>query len=97
MSECIVRKATQSIMPVIEAYGEILNPQDDIQLSEATEIIRNSNTRMEMIENSYVFGFFNGRKSAQKRNYIPVLNIPMMSDDRWNELAAKCRGMEAAS
>lgn len=78
-------------MPMIDAFGGIISPEEDIQFSEASEIIRNSKTKMELIENSYVYGLFKGRKLSSITRSVPVLNIPMMSDERWNELAAKCK------
>lgn len=75
----------------------MLDPKNDMQFREATEIIQNSSTKMELAGNGYIYGYFKGVNSSDKTKYVPVLNIPMLSDERWNELAAKCRGMGAGA
>lgn len=41
----------------------------------------------QVIENTYSLGFKDGMSAAGKKAFLPIINIPMMSDERWNELA----------
>lgn len=74
----------------IEAAGMCLEPSEDMKTSEAKQIIRNSRTAMEVAGSSYIYGYMNGAGNNDTIK-VPVLNIKMMSDERWNELARKNR------
>lgn len=63
----------------------LYEPDIDITCPEAKSIIRNSKTIMEVVEYTYKLGY--NRGGAARR--IPIFNIPMMSDEEWNILAAK--------
>ena len=82
------------IMPIIDTWGMMIDPEYDIHLDEASEIIQNSNTAMELVGNGYIYGYFKGSTDSNKIKYAPVLNIPILSDERWNELAAKCQRLK---
>ena len=73
------------IMPIIEGYGAMIAPEQDMTWEEAQEIRENSRNEMEVIGNSYILGMFRGRNT--KECVIPVLEIPFLSDERWNEIA----------
>lgn len=81
-----------NVMSIVNAYGNLIEPKHDMSTSQAKEIIKNSNSNMELAGNSYVLGFFNGARFSQKGKInVPALNIKMMSDDEWNRLAARQR------
>lgn len=84
------------LMILIENTGSMLAPEDDLQWNEAAEIIRNSKTRMELAENSFVYGCYKAMHSTGQRQ-VPVYDIPMMSDEQWNELVTKQKKARAAS
>lgn len=73
------------IMPIIEGYGAMIAPEQDMTWEEAQEIKANSRNEMEVIGNSYILGLFRGRRV--KEFPVPVLEIPFLSDERWNEIA----------
>lgn len=73
-------------MKRINACGLAIDPHNDIQFDEANEIIENSTTEMELVGNGYIYGYLQGRKDLHKTADIPISNIPMMSDERWQEL-----------
>lgn len=75
------------IMPIIEGYGAMIAPEQDMTWEEAQEIKANSRNEMEVIGNSYILGMLRGRKNQTM--VIPVLDIPVMSDEQWNELTKK--------
>ena len=79
------------MMALIEFHSKHLDPKDDINYTEAAIIAQNSRTKMEIIEKSFIFGFTQKGKMDTNFKKIPILNIQMMSDERWNELAARCR------
>lgn len=84
------KNADSKVMKRINACGLAIDPHNDIQFDEANEIIENSATEMELVGNGYIYGYLRGRKDFHKTVDIPILNIPMMSDERWNELAKQC-------
>lgn len=70
-----------NICKLIESYAEHIDPSKDMTCSEAKNIIQNSRTAMEVAGNSYIYGYMKGKVM------VPVLNIPIMSDEEWNKLA----------
>ncbi len=74
-------------MTLIEETGQRIAPKDDLQWREALELVSVSKNKMELIENSFIFGCIKAMRSSGEKQ-VPVYDIPMMSDERWNELAA---------
>lgn len=63
------------------------SPEWDLTSTEIGQIVEDNDTVSEMIAQAYKLGY----NRAKARNNVPMLNIPMMSDERWNELAAKMK------
>lgn len=76
------------IVTIIEAYGMTISPKEDINTSDAMAIIKGSQTKMEMVGNSYLYGYMKGRSSGRSK-MVPVLNVRQMTDDEWSALAAR--------
>lgn len=76
------------VISIIEHYGSLIEPKEDINITEARDIIGGSHTKMEIVGNSYLYGYMRGRASAGSK-MVPVLNIRQMSDEEWTELATK--------
>lgn len=74
---------------VIEEYGMLMEPKNDMKTAEALAIIRGSRTKMEVAGNSYTYGYMKGVKAG--RRMVPVLNVKQISDDEWNEMARRQR------
>lgn len=72
---------------VIEVYGSLFDPKHDITTREAKEIINSSETKMEIVSNSYILGFMNGSAESEGKRMVPVYDLPQISDERWNQLA----------
>lgn len=80
------------IIALIEAYGLIMSPEEDISTKEAKVILHASQSNMEIVGNSYLYGYINGMKNTNKNmSKVPLYNIPMMSDEKWNQLAERNR------
>lgn len=43
----------------------------------------------QIIEDTYSLGFKDGMTAAKGKVFLPIINIPMISDERWNELARR--------
>ena len=78
------------IVSIIEGCGQLINPKEDISTLEAKEIIRFSLTNMEIVGNSYLYGYMRGRKYGGGK-MVPVYNLRQMTDDEWDALAKKNR------
>ena len=72
---------------MIEVYGSLFDPEYDITTKEAKEIINSSETKMEIVSNSYLLGFMNGSRENAGKRMVPVYDLPQISDERWNQLA----------
>lgn len=72
---------------MIEVYGSLFAPEHDITTKEAKEIINSSETKMEIVSNSYILGFMNGSMESAGKRMVPVYDLPQISDERWNQLA----------
>lgn len=75
---------------MIEVFGNSLDPKHDITTREAKEIINSSETKMEIVSNSYILGFMNGSQENSGKRMVPVYDLPQISDERWNQLARQC-------
>lgn len=62
-------------------------PEWELTTTDMRQIADDNDTVLEMIAQAYKLGY----NRAKARNNVPMLNIPMMSDERWNELAAKMK------
>ena len=62
-------------------------PEWELTTTGMRQIADDNDTVLEMIAQAYKLGY----NRAKARNNVPMLNIPMMSDERWNELAAKMK------
>ncbi len=80
----------KQIVSIMEECGQLINPREDISTSEAKEIIRFSLTKMEIVGNSYLYGYIKGRRYGNGK-MVPVYNLRQMTDDEWNVLAKKNR------
>lgn len=49
-------------------------------------VLTTQNLRM-IIDNSYILGYKDGMTAPEGKVFLPIINIPMMSDEWWNELA----------
>lgn len=74
-------------LQVIEVYGSLFDPEHDITTKEAKEIINSSETKMEIVSNSYLLGFMNESQENTGKRMVPVYDLPQISDERWNQLA----------
>lgn len=72
---------------MIEVYGSLFDPEHDITTKEAKEIINSSETKMEIVSNSYLLGFMNGSQENSGKRMVPIYDLPQISDERWNQLA----------
>lgn len=79
------------IIQMIEAYGMRFEPSKDMSFVEAMDIISESQTKMEIAGNSYLYGFMRGSQNMAGKRMVPLYNIRQISDDEWNILAAKNR------
>lgn len=79
----------RQIIAIIENYGMLMNPEQDINTSEAIDIIKGSRTKMEIVGNGYLYGYMRGSRERSKK--IPVYNLRQMTDEEWNKLAAQNR------
>lgn len=75
------------IVSIIEGYGQLINPKEDINTSKAKEIIRFSLTKMEMVGNSFIYGYMRGASSSGKM--VSVYNLRQMTDSEWQSMAKK--------
>lgn len=62
-------------------------PEWELTSTEIGQIVEDNDTVSEMIAQAYKLGY----NRAKVRNNVHMLDIPMMSDERWNELAAKMK------
>ena len=65
----------------------IYEPDVDITCREAKTIIKHCRTTMEVVELTYALGYARGKE--KKARNVTIFNIPMMSDEEWNILAAQ--------
>ena len=72
----------KQIVSIMEECGQLINPREDISTSEAKEIIRFSLTKMEIVGNSYLYGYIKGRRYGNGK-MVPVYNLRQMTDDEW--------------
>lgn len=80
----------ERVIAIIKTYGSIFGAKDDITTSEARAIIRTSKTRMEIVGNSYLYGYIKGSQNEiGNTKQIPLYNIRQMSDEKWNSLAGR--------
>jgi hypothetical protein len=78
------------IVSIMEEYGQLINPREDISTSEAKEIISFSLTKMEIVGNSYLYGYIKGRRYGSGK-MVPIYNLRQMTDNEWDALAKKNR------
>lgn len=86
----------KNIENAINRADEAMNTEERLYYQDAMEIIAGSDSRMDAVDNAYMFGYAASMRRADlDRRMVPVLNIPQMTDERWNELATKqkCRLM----
>lgn len=76
------------ITQMIEVYGMGFEPSEDMNFVEAMDIIADSQTKMEIAGNSYLYGFMRGSRNMDRKKMVLLCNIRQMTDARWNELAA---------
>ena len=79
---------TKQIVSIIENYGMLINPEADINMAEAIDIIAGSRTKMEIAGNSYLYGYMRGCSCGGSK-MVPVLNLRQMTDEEWNVLATQ--------
>lgn len=72
------------IMDIIEDYGDMIDLDQDLNMVEAMDIIRASHTRLEIAENSYLYGHRIGSAHARR---VPVYALRQMTDEEWNQKA----------
>lgn len=82
----------KQIVSIIEEYGQLINPKEDISTLEAKEIIRFSLTNMEIVGNSYIYGYMRGTSSSRNK-MVPVYSLKQMTDEEWGALAS-CNKLE---
>lgn len=78
------------ISSIIDGYGQLIDPREDISTLEAKEIIRFSLTNMEMVGNSYLYGYMRGRKYGGGK-MVPIYDLHQMTDEEWEALAKENR------
>ena len=71
----------KQIVSIMEECGQLINPREDIRFSL---------TKMEIVGNSYLYGYIKGRRYGNGK-MVPVYNLRQMTDDEWNVLAKKNR------
>lgn len=76
----------KQIITIIENYGKLISPEEDISMAEARNIIHESQTNMEIVGNGYIYGYLRGASSSRKM--VPVYDLKQMTDDEWNALAS---------
>lgn len=82
----VFREEPSAMLQLIEEVGQKILPKDDLQWKEAVELMGISENKMELIENSFILGCIKATRVSSEKQ-VPVYDIPMMSDERWNELA----------
>ncbi|MCI8726290.1 MAG: hypothetical protein HFG66_09290 [Hungatella sp.] len=75
------------IITIIENYGMLISPEEDVSMAEARNIIHESRTSMEIVGNSYIYGYIRGASSSRKM--VPVYNLRQITDAEWCALAEK--------
>ena len=75
------------MLAIIEEYGQLINPKEDLNTLEAREILSFSHTKMEIVGNSYIYGYMRGTSSSRKM--VPVYNLRQMTDEEWQAMARK--------
>lgn len=75
--------------------NEMRLPDYDISCKEAKKIIMASSTSMEIVEYSYTLGYNRGINNGGTVK-VPLYNLNMISDERWNELAKRNRNERQA-
>lgn len=73
---------------IIENYGILMSPEEYINVAELLNINSISHTKMQAIENSYIYGYMRGY-SLSGTELVPVYNLKQMSDEEWVELSKK--------
>lgn len=85
-----MRKFKRNIEGAISRAEEAMEADERLYYQDAMEIIAGSDSRMDAVDNAYMFGYAACMKRADMdRRMVPILNIPQMTDERWNELAGK--------
>ncbi len=83
-------KFKKNIEEALEQFTREAEYGDDIHYFDAIEIIAVSDSCFDAVDNSYKFGYISARRKADTdRRMVPVYDIPQMSDEHWNELAAR--------
>lgn len=66
----------------------LINPEEDINIAEAMDIIADCETKMEIAGNSYLYGYMRGCSCGGSK-LVPVVSLRQMTDDEWAEMARK--------
>lgn len=78
------------IVDIVECYGMTVDPSEDINFVDAMDIIKGSNSKMEMVGTGYLYGYMRGSQNrGGGMRQVPVRNIKQMTDEEWNRLAAR--------
>ena len=77
----------KQIITIIENYGKLISPEEDIGMAEARNIIHESQKNMEIVGNGYIYGYLRGA-SGGRNKMVPVYNLKQMTDEEWNALAS---------
>lgn len=77
------------IVDIVECYGMTVDPSEDINFVDAMDIIKGSNSKMEMVGTGYLYGYMRGSRNRGFTKNIPLYNLKQMTDEEWNELARK--------
>lgn len=78
------------IMDIVECYGMSVDPKEDINFMDAMDIIKSSQSKMEIVGTGYLYGYMRGSRCGGK-NMVPVYNIRQMTDEEWNRRAYRNR------
>lgn len=77
------------IINIIMNYGDDFSPESDISYTDAMSIIQVSQSKMEIVENSYLYGHMRGVHDKGVTKMIPLYNIRQISDEEWKELSRR--------
>lgn len=81
------RTKKRSTMQIIKDYQKTFDQSKGMQFSEASEIVCESQSKMEMVGNGYILGYMRGIQDSKTERMIPLYSIRQIDDERWNELA----------
>ena len=76
---------------IAKNYGTMLEPGEDINIAEMLNLAAGAETKMEAVQNSYLYGYMRGCAYVNYNALVPVLNIRQMTDDEWQALAARSK------